>query len=357
MKIHAYPADVGGCGMNRIIWPGEALRDQGADVTVIRADEPADRQIQAVWVDTGDADRRVVGVIAPEADIVVLQRPLTDTLVEAIKQLQARGVRVVVDIDDDFEAIHPRNVSFRTVHPKHSPRRNWRFLAEACRIADWVVVSTPTLAKVYGSHGRVSIVRNCVPAHYLDYVRPWHEGVWVGWSGSTLTHPCDLQVTRGAIGRALAGTDATFAVVGAGKGVQRALDLAVTPRASGWQEIDIYPQMVAELDVGIVPLELTRFNQAKSALKLMEMSALGVAAVGSPTSENVRMADLGVGLIAANPRQWEGVVRRLVNDEPFRLDVAARSREAMRPHTYEARCGEWFAAWTECTKYPSRKDN
>lgn len=351
MKINAYPADVGGCGMNRVIWPGEALAAQGADVTVIRADEPIEHQIQAVWVDTGDNDRRVVDVIAPDADIVVLQRPLTDTLVAAVRILQARGVLVVIDIDDDFEALNPRNVSFRTVHPKLSPRRNWKHLAEACRIADWVVVSTPTLAQVYGSHGRCTVVPNCVPAYYLDYARPWHDGVWVGWSGSTLTHPDDLQVTKGAIRRAMAGTEATFAVVGEGKGVQKALDLAVPPRASGWQEIDIYPQMMAEFDVGIVPLEQSRFNEAKSALKLMEFSALGVAAVGSPTSENLRMAAEGVGLIAHNPRQWQGLVRRLIVDEPFRLEVAARSREAMRSHTHELRAERWLDAWLA----PSRK--
>jgi hypothetical protein len=355
VKVNAYPADVGGCGSNRIIWPGEALAAQGADVAVIRADDAVEQQVQAIWIDTGDEDRRVVDVIAPDADIVVLQRPLTDTLVEAIRILRKRGVRVVVEVDDDFEALNPKNVSWRAVHPRTSPRRNWRHLAEACRIADWVVVSTPTLAKVYGSHGRCSVVRNCVPAHYLDDMRPWHDGVWVGWTGSTKTHPDDLQVTRGAIRRALAGTEATFAVVGEGGGVKAALDLAEPPRASGWQEIDIYPQMVAELDVGIVPLEESRFNEAKSALKLMEFSALGVAAVASPTSENMRMTNLGVGMIARTPRQWEGIVRRLIVDEAFRFDVAARSREAMRPFTYEARCGEWLDAWTACTRSPSRK--
>lgn len=354
-RIKVYPADVGGCGYNRMIWPGEALGHNGHDVDVIRADEAVDRQIQAVWWHAGGDDRKVIDVLHPDADVIVLQRPLTDTLRHAIPLIQAKGIRVVVEIDDDFEAISPANVSYRRVHPKHSPRRNWKHLAASCQLADWVVVSTPTLADIYGRHGRVSIVPNCVPAHYLDFVRPWHDGVWVGWSGSTETHPHDLQVTRGAVAQAVDSAGANFAVIGSGKGVRKALGLRSEVRASGWQEIDIYPQMVAELDVGIVPLELTRFNQAKSALKMMEYAALGVAAVGSPTVENVRMAGEGVGLIAENQRHWLGILRRLIADEGYRAEVVDVGRRAMAAWTYEARCELWLDAWTAPLSSPTRK--
>jgi hypothetical protein len=350
--IRVYPADLGGCGFHRIIWPAESLARSGAPVTVVRPDAPDDEQIQATWWNDDDGTRRLVGVAPVEADVVVLQRPLTDTLAEAIPRLQAQGVRVVVEIDDDFEAISRRNVSWPSVDPMRSPRRNRTHLRHACELADLVVCSTPALAERYGSHGRVRVVRNRVPSHYLGLEAARDKVPTVGWSGSIETHPDDLQVTGGGVARALLRAGGRFGVVGTGKGVQRALGLAVPPVATGWLPIEAYPRALAMLDVGIVPLELTPFNEAKSALKLMEMAALGVVPVVSPTAENVRLAaDVGA-IVAETPRAWGGVLKRLLRDGAWRQEQGERVRQGMRRHTIEGNAGEWFDAWASAVNTP-----
>lgn len=344
--IKVYPADLGGCGHYRTIWPGDELARQGASVEVVMPTAPDAEQIQALWQGADTDDRRLIDVAHPEADVVVFQRPLTDTLAGAVPILQAKGVRVVVEIDDDFEAISPRNVSWASVDPAKHPRRNRDHLRRACEAADMVVCSTPALAERYARHGRVRVVRNRVPRWYLHIEREEHDGVFVGWSGSMETHPDDLQVTGGGVARAVAMTGATFAVIGTGRGVQRALGLASPPPACGWVSLGKYPYALAQLDIGIVPLEESPFNQAKSALKMMEMAAVGVVPIVSPTDENVRMTKLGVGMTAGNPRAWSGLIKGLVNDPDLRAGFAARSREAMRSHTIEEHVGEWFDAWS-----------
>jgi hypothetical protein len=350
--IKVYPADLGGCGAYRTIWPGQELERQGANVDVVMPHR--DDQVQALWHD-GPNGPELVDVTAPDADIVVLQRPLQYTLAEAVPRLQAKGVRVVVEIDDDFEAISPRNVSWSHVDPKAHPERNRDHLRRACAQADMVVVSTPALAARYAPHGRVRIVPNCVPAWYLAVKREDHIGVFVGWSGSTDTHPDDLQVTSGGVARAVRSTGATFAVIGSGRGVRKALGLAVDPPACGWVPLARYPYMVAELDVGVVPLEMSAFNAAKSALKMMEMAALGVVPVVSPTAENLRMTQAGIGVTAENPRQWEGVVKALVGDASRRQHWAQSGRELMRAHTIEANAGRWLDAWSAASLNTNQK--
>jgi O-antigen biosynthesis protein len=350
--IRVYPADLGGCGFYRCIWPGEALATQGATVEVIRPDAPDSEQIQATWWE-GDSGRELVDVAPVEADIVVIQRPLTDTLCEAIPKLQAQGVRVVVEIDDDFDAISPRNVSWSKVQPATSPRRNREWLRKACQQADLVVVSTPALARRYGAHGRVRVVRNRVPARYLALPRPEpRPDVWVGWTGAIQTHPDDLQVTGGGVARALRAAGGRLAVIGTGKGVAKALGIRGEVYASGWVPIDDYPVAVAQLDVGIVPLELSPFNEAKSALKLMEMASTGVVPVVSPTAENLTMAAQVGALVADSPRQWEGIVKRLVADEGWRAGQSERVRSAMAAHTIEGNAGEWWDAWSSVVNTP-----
>lgn len=352
MKVNVYPADLGGCGHYRMIWPAEALAAQGADVTVIRPTEPDERQVQATWWTDDAGVSTLVDVRAPEADVVVLQRPLTDTLTQSIPMLQAKGIRVVVEIDDDFETISRRNISWRAVHPASSPRRNWQHLREACRVADWVVVSTPALAARYGRHGRVSVVPNCVPSRYLGVEAEPHDGVVVGWTGTVQTHPDDLQVTRGAVGRALRAAGASFAVVGTGKGVRDRLGLAEPPLAAGWVPIERYPEAVAQFDVGIVPLELTAFNEAKSWLKGLEMAALGVPFVASPTGPYRELAREGAGLCASKPREWEAVLRRLAGDVTWQAAMADVGRDVARRWTIEGNCERWLEAWGQAVNTP-----
>lgn len=350
MRVKLYPADRGGCGYHRIIWPAEALRAQGADVDIVFHTDAAERQINAAYWNGDDGTRTLLSVEAPDCDVVVMQRPLTDVLADAIPMLQARGTKVVVEIDDDFTSISPRNISFHAVHPKRDPRRNSGHLKRACETADLVVCSTPALAGVYGRHGRVVVVPNFVPESYQWIPRPWHDGTVIGWSGSIETHPDDLQVMGRAMANTLRVTDARFQVVGTGNGIRKALGLNEQPLACGWQPIDTYPSMMADFDIGVVPLERSRFNEAKSALKMMEMSAVGVAAVGSPTAENVRMVAEGVGMLADHPKEWERLLRRLVESPAEREEVAGSSREAMQRFTIEGNCGRFWDAWSSAAR-------
>lgn len=351
MRVVVWPADDGGCGRYRCSWPAAALADQGAEVSVQMPDEVSG--IAAMFEDVGGVARLRGISRAPDADVVVIQRPLTAARADLVEVLQARGIRVVVEIDDCFETIHPRNASFRATHPRVSPSYNRAHLARACRNADLVTVTTPALARRYGGHGRVAVVPNCVPAWYLDVEPSGGRGLTVGWTGSIDTHPTDLQITRGAVDRALditlSGrwpTRVPFVVIGTGKGIQKALALREPVLASGWLPIDQYPVHMAEITVGIVPLDDIAFNAAKSALKLMEFAALGVAAVVSPTPDNMRMFGHGCGVIAAKPKDWHRQTRALLTDPDHRADVADRGRAAMGAWTIEGNTHRWWDAWT-----------
>jgi len=342
VRVAVYPADLGGCGHHRMIWPARTLQAQGADVRLVM---PADHdQIQSWWMD-GDDGPKVLDVMVPDADVVVIQRPLQNTLVAAIPIMQAKGVKVVVEIDDDFEAIHPQNIAWHTVHPKFSPSRNWHHLLHACQLADLVTVTTPALAARYGRHGRVAVVPNMIPERYLDITREPHFDVWCGWSGSVETHPTDLQAARGGIATAVRDAGARFAVIGTGRGVQRALGLAEAPHAAGWRAIDEYPEALAQLDVGVVPLDLIPFNAAKSWLKGLEMAAVGVPFVASPTAPYVELEAAGAGIVANRSKDWARELRHLLTSADARAHFAGQGRSCAKRMTIEGNCEQWWDAW------------
>jgi len=349
VKVAVYPADLGGCGHYRLIWACRALAHEGFDVELHEPDAAGNAPWVAVLRGSHAGPHLVDLVLPPNADVVVLQRPLRRLMAEAVEVLQAKGVVVVVEIDDDFAAMSPANVAWLACQPKKSPTRNLRHLARACAAADWVTVSTPALARRYGAHGRCSVIPNYVPRRYLD-VRRWRGEPSVVWSGELSTHPHDLQQVGAGVRQAFDATGASLRVVGSGEGVPRALGVA-GGTACGWQPIDDYPVMLAQASVGIVPLELTAFNQAKSWLKGLELAAVGVPFVASPTQQYEALAADGIGVLAAKPKHWRASLVGLLNDvdrceemgEDQRRYVAAR-------YVLEDHLDEWPAAWAAAAR-------
>lgn len=346
MRVLVWPADEQGSGHYRLIFPAEALAQQGADVEVTTAGP------SVIWDREWDGDAppleaRVLGLAAkPDADVVVIQRPGRAHWAELIPHLQAAGARVVVDIDDDFDSIPAGNIARKNYDPKINRWHNRDWIHRACDLADLVTASTPHLAGVYGHHGRVAVLPNLVPASYLTITPPAPLERTIGWSGSVDTHPGDLETVGTAVRDTLAEhPDWSVHVVGTGNGVARRLRIPGVTATGKWLPFGAYPRGLARITVGIVPLQQSRFNRGKSALKMAELAAVGVPVIAAPTPDNQRLHEHGVGLLAGSPSQWRARLGDLIRSEQARTDIAGHGRQAMAAFTYEQWCDLWATAW------------
>src|SRR3990167_899262 len=340
MNVVVCPSDQTGCGKYRMIWPAEALQAQGANVTV--------QKRPRILVNQAIKPAEIQDVLIQDADVIVFQRPASYQIAQMIPILHKKGIKVVIDMDDDLSTIHPINPSYSFYRPDINPHRNWELAQKACDMADMVTVTTPALADKYGKHGRVAVIPNCIPDSYLKIESTKNNMVTVGWPGWVATHPEDLQVTHGAINEALVKQNARFMVIGD----KRAFDkLGIKNRAPHifheGVEMDVYPETVSQLDIGIVPLADTPFNHAKSLLKALEYAALGVAPVVSPTPDNMRMVNAGAAYVASSPREWRDIVRSLIIDEGERTTLAKSARNFASIWTIEANAWRWWAVWNQ----------
>lgn len=346
MRVAVHPCDSGGCGFYRLRWPAEALQAAGHDVIV--ADS-----FDALFFN-GQMIRPLV-----EADVVVLQRPLARTVVESIPMLHRHGVAVVVEIDDAFHALPRGHGARKATAVAADPDHNRLWLRRACDLADLVTVTTPALAEMYGSHGRVRVLPNLVPASYLEVPThaPRTEAPTVGWTGSVVTHVGDLDELGGVIPQVLEETGARFVSWGVGLTEQT---LGVTGRVRPWADLlGAYPRQVADLDVGLVPLADNAFNAAKSWLKGMEYAALGVPFVASPRVEYERLADDGIlpeVPMAFSPEGWRNWLTRLLTHPDERAEIAAANRAAVAPYTYENHADRWWNAWRAAADTRTRQE-
>ncbi len=322
--------------MYRIIWPAQILQKQGRDIEIFTGGD------SKIFIHKNRWDE-VVEVENPECDVIVLQRVMQKDLVGAIPFLQKHGIHVVVEIDDDFAALHPQNIAFRATNPLYNENTNWNFLKEACRIADQVVVATPALADRYGAHGRVRVVPNCVPEWYLKMEPLMREDPVIGWTGTLSTHPDDPKV----LGTTLSQFE-NFRFIGgdAPKVYKKAFSLRKAPEVIPWISLMEYPIEIAELDIGLVPLADTKFNAAKSWLKGLEFAAIGVPFIASNTSEYERLKNEGAGLTAAKPKHWLRHLKAL-QDVSARKELSRSGKEAAGRWTIEKNAWKWWEAWTD----------
>lgn len=345
MKVYVFPADRFGCGHYRMIWPAQALRDQGHDVVIV---DPSARD--GVINGVMDGDRMVDVQIPPDADVMVFQRVTHRYIADAIRLIRQRGVAVVVEMDDDLSNIHPANPAFEFLHPRGKyPDHSWHNAQRACDDATMVVVSTPALLNRYARHGRGAVFNNYVPERFLFV--PHFDSDLIGWPGSVHSHPDDPGAMGASVNR-LISAGFKFGIVGNIEGVHKAWGISsdIQINATGMVPIDLWPEAVTNLGIGVAPLADTSFNAAKSWLKMAELAAVGVPVVASPRAEYARLHSFGVGWLAKDAKEWFRKLKTLAESPDARADLGAQGREVMGALTIEGNAWRLAEIWTDALK-------
>ncbi len=343
MKVYVLPADSHGCGHYRLVWPSNILQQHGHDVVVMPPNMKGGG-FQAKSQQTPQGEMLTAVQIPEDADAIVIQRPAHPLQPQMINILRQNGIAVIVDMDDDMSTIHPHNSAFTMYRTNSTTPFSHKWALESCKAATLVTCTTPALLKRYAPHGRGVLLDNYVPGGYLGLPRPVTEAF--GWAGTIASHPNDLQTASGGVRRLLE-AGYRFAGVGNPAGVKSALRLRDEPYFTGTVPLISWAETIAAtMDVGIIPLAPTSFNTAKSRLKGIECSAVGVPWVASPRDEYRRLAKAsGGGLLADSPKEWFAQVKRLMDDHSLRQDMAAAGREYMKTQTYETNAWRWWEAW------------
>ncbi len=318
-RIYYLAGDFYGCGWYRCHVPGVALRDLGHEV---------------VMEDHFETE------VLYENDVIVLQRPPYPWAVEAIRQAKGMGLLTVYELDDDPWHLDPNNPA-----TEHWGREQLKCIEEGLAAADLVTTTTPYLAKVLSRFNpNVEILPNMVPGHvWRVWKRPEDDRVIIGWAGSR-GHYVDLDLLSGVIEKVLDEfPQAEFHLAGMEvypfEGHERFRPLPSV-------RLEEYPQLLAGFDIGLAPLADVLFNRSKSDLKFIEYGMAGVAVVGSPVlAYEQSIENEKNGLLAANPREWQKAIRRLVGDPDERARLAAASREFALSRTIERNAWMWERAY------------
>jgi glycosyltransferase involved in cell wall biosynthesis len=115
-------------------------------------------------------------------------------------------------------------------------------------------------------------------------------------------------------------------------------------------EFDRYPSTLAfmHFDIGLAPVTSARFNQAKSNLKWLEYSSIGVPTVASKVYPYEKSIEHGVtGYVCETEADWYQALTTLVNDAALRQRIGAQAKAHVWAHWGTSRAHSWATLFTK----------
>jgi O-antigen biosynthesis protein len=247
------------------------------------------------------------------------------------------NIPYVFDVDDDLLALDESHIE-AAVYARDRP--GLRSLVENAAL---VLTSTSVIAERYNAfNDNVALVPNALDEktwfaskdHNTQRDRDY-EGIGLLYMG-TETHADDLIVLKQALENLASihkAPDVRLFVIG-GEPKNTAPDWYT--RINAPLDCRRYPEFVDWLrsyrnfwDIALAPLAETPFNEAKSHLKYLEYTALGLPGVYADLAPYNRVvAPNRTGLLAAHtPEAWADAIRTLADSEDLRMEIAAAAHE------------------------------
>lgn len=271
--------------------------------------------------------------------MVVLCRIMGDYVPDAVRRIKANGrTMVVFDVDDWLGQVPDYNPASRI------PHATVETMHQAMREADLVTCSTPTLAELYSHLNETVVLPNYLdPDIWADrFPRRVSPYTVVGWAGAFHWRSGDLELLKPWLPRFLDDhREVRFAAIGCRELLDwLGVDGLTTPRLppgphSNELNRDIHPYnhlpaMLANIDIGLVPLLSSPFNNAKSWAKGLEYGACGVPAVASPSREYRTYIRPGVNGLFARRDSWRRQIETILDDlDQYRQGAAKVAAEYM----------------------------
>jgi glycosyltransferase involved in cell wall biosynthesis len=290
-----------------------------------------------------DAACRSAAALATQ--VILYRVPGYPAVLDMIASLRALHVPLAWEVDDlifDRELfLQNRNIDSLEPEMREGILSGVVLYRAAMLACGYGIASTPYLARAMREAGLadVAVVENALDDETLALAerlfaqaraRPARPGVLIGYGSGTKTHDADFRCAAQGLLRLMAARpEVRLRIVGdltlpaafdaLGARVER---LAPVPYAR-------FLELLAECDISVAPLEATLFNDAKSNIKFLEASILGVASVCTPAAHfREAIIDGETGFFASNDTEWFDALSRLAGDAQLRARVGAAARRA-----------------------------
>jgi tetratricopeptide (TPR) repeat protein len=260
--VHIVQLDATGDSRYRMEWPIESLAKLDPSLHLLTVHAQAKERYE----------------LAAKADLLVLFQTNDVDFISVIEQRKQAGLQTICEFNDNFYAPQPWSPVAKAWSSNHLRATYELFLTHA----DQIMVTSEGLRDLFASRTNVpmTIIQNAIPDLHasLDSLVAQKKRHSFGWAGS-LGHVADILSVGPMVKAYLASHPAaTFHVMG-NESLASNLHLQEQYFYTGWGPVERYFEFWDSIEVGIIPLLDTPYNQCRSDIKVLEMVSRGVVPI------------------------------------------------------------------------------
>lgn len=265
----------------------------------------------------------------PAYDNIVIQQPGDDRWLEFIKKCQKNGQRVFYEVDDFVHGVH--KIEGHT-NQKQFHKKKIRKMVECMKACDGMIVSTDFLAEQYKKYNsNIHVCKVGIDTARYEVEFPQRSNLVIGWGGGTGHHLAVgpwLEVVSQLLSEnptvAFASIGTRYASALGARHPGQTLDIP-------WTSIENYPYALSNIDIIIAPTHDSKYYKAKSDLRWLEASAVGIPTVASPTVYK-EIEEEVTGLLAETPDLAYEHLEKLIDDPALRKDIGKQAQSYVKKH-------------------------
>lgn len=277
-----------------------------------------------------------------KADVLLLMRCFTSSCVDLVRDAKSLGLSIVYMTDDDFERLidsEPGSPALAGLIDHLRSINAAENIREMAASSDLAMVFSEDLRQKFAERTNTRLVPAMAGVEFYDRLtdqpRPEDQSneIRIGYAGS-LTHDRDVALITPSLGALLDKHDPYLIVESIG---QRIEGLVGHPRYRHFDHVAGLPafsvlQHARSWDIGLAPLEMTLFNEAKTDNKFRSYGAAGIPTVYTRIAHFVAsVRDGETGLLVDNDESsWTAALERLIQDRQLRQHIARNAREEVR---------------------------
>ena len=259
-------------------------------------------------------------------DLIVLQFAWHEDLVFLIGRLNKLGIKVVLDFDDDYFHRNP-------YYPIDYSQGKMDNLIKSMSMANMITVTTDSLAETYSKYNaNVKILPNMIDIS--EFKPKTNNGQVVGWYSSGIRFAEFRDIIEGWIPENVCLYLAGSLIFNNFKHKNKIVVDRFNPVET--------PKILANIDIGLIPLKLCRFNDGKSDLKGLEYGAMNIPFIASPTEPYRKLVKHGInGFLVKHSRDWLKYINLLVADDKLRNDMGSQARKVSESRDIKFNINLW----------------
>jgi O-antigen biosynthesis protein len=334
------------CSLPRVLIIAELSIPQCTRYRVMQKKKALEGLGYEVLIESFTNYKKCLGSLPLCSAVIFYRTPHWSEVETLINECRRQSIVTIYDIDDlvfDLDE-YSRHPVLNSLSPQErdSLLRGAKAYQQCLAATDHAIASTDVLAQFMRKYcrGKVFVLDNALDDVSLAAAklaedqspRTNSEKVVIGYGSGTKSHDHDFAIVSPALS-ALMRSDTRVHLVIHGylnlgkdfKGLESRIQRVP------FLEAKEYLVAVSQFDINLAPLAANVFNDAKSNIKFLEASAVGVPSIVSSAESFLTIAKhQETALVASSQQEWIDALNSLVGSEKLRRELGLRASQAVQ---------------------------